>query len=624
MNLSDFFKTLTVVNLQTKRRTLTAKVKRWLSEPAPVTEDMPWWAPQRRVGAIGSLLFIGIVALGGWLFVRALDSDYDDPNKYEQVYYLNNIFTVRKDAVTIEANLFGAEADSKLETHARLLRIHGDQGRVASLDTLKLKYVVISPAEIRPNEPTIRIEKLARQRHLHAALRELASHDLVRYLPPTQRRGAVYSFDLEMEVFRGPESLGLYEETFHFRGDAVVEQSTIFLALLFAGLSLLFIVDFSSIEMDLRWGKLLKAMAMQLAQVLHYLKLPAQVAMEFWDLQPILSLAVGVVLRRVLERIVEQLERLVSLSDQKEVRELHTEAQDLLAFLNQVAGQSPKNEAEFSLWQQSFKNLIARTEKIQQRLLFLGKRPLRFHSKKPPLPLQQLEDALALTHAMVQHGFDNLRAALVTVNARRKERRRLHKAARAQRLTEIAARLNSALQQENLRSDIKKLGENFPRESTPQAIFDTEDVRAEAKTTFVEKKEDLYCDEFSFGVNVSERPQAELVWLQISKTGEEYTLAQASKNKKLKIPGPPSTVVAVFNDKDEEVWINYVIQIVLHRPQANKSTLRFETTSDDLDLIQPKPDPERWFVEIIPPEQLIKGRREPAANAKKLREESVH
>jgi hypothetical protein len=524
-----------------------------------------------------------------------LDAAYDSPSKFEQIYYLNNSFTFAKDAVIFHTNIFGVNSDPLLDTHAELFRIRGRTQNI-SINDLNGKYLQFSPATVRPGETAITIAALPGERSLQTALQKMVELGYVRFTSATREMGAVYSFDLELEVFRGPYSLGTFIETFHFRADAVIERSTFWLVVLLTGLAILFISDFTYPVLDYRWRQYFKAMAGTLTEVLHYLTYAIKVAQKFPDVPAMINDD----LVALLKDIIKQLEKFIAKFDDKEAKALREEALELLKKVTEHKAPSVKMEAELTEWKNALENIIARTEQIQQRTLHLSKR--RFRLFDVPLTRQSLHQAISQANQTVFSGFERLKTTIGEINLRRKDKQKLHEKTKEQRIGEIARLLDDYLDGQAIKQAMEKLGEPFPLNVDPEDLFKLRPIYTRGEFEYINGEQRLVYPNFFFAVKTSETRDDDPIWFMIRKAGEDYVVAQADTDSKRNITSGTVTLPAL-NPQDNEVEVRYTIKVTPEKAAASKRTRDFKITPSDVKLITPDPTPEPWFEEVPTPEE---------------------
>ncbi len=579
---------------------LYARVLNWFQESKPLVDDLPRWIPKRPRDSAKTFLVMVIVIVGNWFFIHALDAGYDSPDKFEQVYYLNNILTLARDEVACETNVFGLNASAELDTYAKLIRVLG-KDKTISIDQSIREYVQFSPTVVRSGAAEITISSHASGGTLQAALQKMASAGVVRLTPATDTRGEVYSFDLEMEVYRGDYSLGTFTETYHFRTDTLSEHSTVWIVVLLAVVASVLVADFTGIASDLRWRQYFKAMAALLADVLYYLRYPLELAMDV-GMPPLFNLVLGDILRRILQQLIKQLEKLIDASNSKEAQALREQAQILLEKVDAHIGRAATNAAELPEQQKSLREVYEQTQALQKRLERLSRQPLRFRYHKAIVSKDYLRQALTQAKATVRAGYEKLKETVSESNLKRKNNRKLHDDAKKERMIEISDALNSYLQRTNIKDDMAQLGQYFPLETDPAMLFKTPHAFARGENEFLGGTLQLIYPSFSFPVTIYEHSENEPIWLTIRNENDEYMIAQAPPDQKRNITTGTATVPAV-GLLDNDVNIKYKIKVAPANSIALKDALEFTTTPSDIDLIQPQPDPEPWFIEEQPPKE---------------------
>lgn len=583
-------------------------MKAWLAAE-PRDEDFKkwylWWIPPRRRAFVITLTLALAMLLAKWLYARlVLDADFDNPDKFEQVYNLDGFFPFAEDAVKIESNLFGLNADRRLRTRAELRRWHGD-AEADSIQKLN-KYLKFASLTIWSSEPTLNIAVLPGEPNLHSALQALVKLGLVRFQRASLTRGVVYSFDLEMEVYRGDHSIGAYMETFHFRADSKLEILAFAAAVALAFCAFAFVLDLTDVAWDYRWRKYFKVMAGILAEVLYNLKFPIKQTLEVFDFLPPLARVVNELSERIINQLVEKLEQFIAVADDAEVKTLRDES---LTFLKQVKAHAAlplKTENELMVWKQSLEDIVGRTEQLRARLTQLSKR--RYRRFKAPLSREALTRAIKLANKTLLDTSANIVEVINQVNGQRRHKRRQHEERKSDRRNEIAHTLNDYLDRPHIKHDMEKLGQYFQPEIEATTIFATPGFQAEGKIKSSGKiKDDRRCyDEIFFPAPLSKSAE-EKIWLVIAKKPEEYyEVAPVDKSRE---PDLPSAVTILFavNPPGNQVPIYYTVEMTSKIGRLIRDQRVFQIAPLDIALRQPRPDPEPWFAEIPPiePRQVM-------------------
>jgi hypothetical protein len=580
-------------------------VKDWLAAK-PRDEDFKkwylWWIPPRRWAFVIILALALAVLLARGLYARlVLDARFDDPDKFEQTYNLNGFFPLAEDAIKIESNLFGLDANKRLRTRAELRQWHG-RTKADSIHKLG-QYLKFSPLTLWSSDPAITIATLPGEPNLQSSLQTLAKLGLVRFQPVSWTVGAVYSFDLEMEVYRDQYSIGRYIETFHLRADATVEKVAFYVAVFLVGVAILFIWDLTSVSFDYRWRQYFKAMAGVLTQALSSLKYPLALTLDLPGLPSVIKDILDNLVEKIVEQLIEKLEQLIAESDDVEASELRDDALNLRQKISAHAALAIETEEQLLAWKSSLQENIAHTERLQKRVEQLSRR--HFRQFKAPLHRDALRAAVEQANKTLSDTFIRLKETISELNARRQAKRKRHDEVKSRRILEIIHTLNGFLSQPQIKEDMEQLGQTFPLESSPDQLFKTRPVFAHGENDYFGGKLQLIYPGFAFGVRISDDNDDEPIWLAIRKEKDEYTIAQATPDQKRNITlGSVTLPTADYYGK--EVKIRYTIKTTPENARTEKDSPQFKIKQWNLEFIDPAPNPEPLFMEEPMPKSLRK------------------
>lgn len=584
--MSDFQATLRRVGAQ-----LIAKLSGWcgaqiarfkalLNDPKPAVSDLPKWVPRRpRAFAKMSVVTL-ILATLSWIFARSLDAGFDDPNDFEQVYNLNNVFTFARKSVKVHSNLFGASANPQATVSARIVKVLGGK-KEEPIDDLENRFLRFSPGRIRPGETQITISVHPSLPNLKAALEKMKQAELIRYTPATPTRGEVYTLELGMDFLRLNEPEETFAEKFHFRTDQWIEKLWLFVIGLSAALAALFIMDFTQTVHYLRAKEFLKAILALLTELVKLLN-------RLWNILDFIKEPIP--LKALLARIAQALEKFLdATSAQQSAIELSKTLREIKNG-NSIETDSPDEK-------QSLKAVHQHALQLKACVRALNPRSLR------PLMRIDLKTEIFEANQKLQEAYNNLKAKIDDLNLQRRGESDRHQSALEQKKQGITQGLNKFWSRPAMQQAIANLGKPVDPTLPDSEVFgDLPYVRAGGmKHDRSENKIWAVYDWFSFSIPSSETGTQTPIWLKIIKSQGSYSISLAEPDKQWNIT-PGTVCIPVVDQFGNPKDIFYAVKLKAAEGLNFKLDEEIRFAKSDIELTDPNPNPEAYLAPIdLPP-----------------------
>lgn len=582
-------------------RELFDKLWRFIKEKSkakhePPVKDLWWIVPQQRVATALTVFVTLLVIAAAIYWLRQNDAAYDDPGKHEQVGHLNRLLVLSRDSLAISSNLFGPQSDASGESRAELKRLCriDTQSCLSINDDSLTSLIKFIPTAIRPHATKILLTSTRADQNLKTALDELARRNLIGYQEATSRRGEVYSFELEWDVFQQEQTNGTFRESFYLRAGGPVESTSVWVVGLLVLLAILFIGDYTYVVLDYRWGRQYKMFAGALAETLHYLGYALDAVRKFPDGSHLIAMEVI----SMLKILVKILESFIARSDKDEAVEIYHEAKALLEQAEKLTNMPRKTEAELAAWQQQLEEIIERTKNLHQRVLQLGKR--RFRRYSGPIALQELKAARIQTHQTIWDGFRELKRVVSKINSRRDGRAKRHQRAMQNFINSYAKGLTAFLNQHSVKKDAGKLGEFYPQATKADEIFKTPKAWSIGQIKTIVGKEDEH--RFMEIYLPAEIEGASEITLRIEKSKNEFIVSHFRGDDDQEI-APTIARLPALDPLEKEQLVEYRVEVNPQDNTASGSPPQFKIKPRDIALVNPNPDPAPWFVDLPAPKE---------------------
>lgn len=575
--------------------TLKNKVTRLIQDPKPIVSDLPRWALRRPRAFLKTLLVIGILITGSWIFTRSLDSGYDDPDEFEQIYNLNNWYISLRKSISIHFNLFGTSADSYSNVNAKLVEVLGKKKNLPIID-MENKYIRLSSENVRPGESKITLSVHPNYPNLKDALDKMAQSGLAQFSKSSKVRGEVYSLELALDVYRDGQKINTVAEIFHFRGDKIIER--LFVSLIFFSgiLAVLYISDLTKPVIYYRAGEVLKAIA---ALVLEFLNLIKRL-IEISDFIPINKpKSIGAPLKTLIEKIIQALENFLARPEKVEgsttTNQTYSEARRELQEIK-ISGEVDLSSLDGKDFCQFVYNEIERIQKLVKKLRRSDIRPLR---------RDDMRDKISDANNALQTAYERLKEIIIELNKQREKKQLEHNNIKENKKKTIADGINSFLNRSDVQQDMSQLNRVFPLEVDQSEIFKTPETYAKGETELISGKLQLTFPFFSFPIPNPECGTDKPIWIKITKTDQDFFISQPDSNKRLKV-SPGVVILSITDAFGREQAIEYTVR--LKEKFIIKENKKIEIAPENIELSNPKPDPKDWLnkIELPPRPRIVK------------------